>query len=710
MRRTEVLALVMAAGLACTGAMMAAGPARPGQDHHKAQMNAGDDELPISSITLYRSGVGAFQRQGMVHNDGRVSLSFDADQINDILKSMVMLDLDGGRIEAASYGSKEPLARRLASFAIDISDNPSRGELLDQLRGARVSISHSEGTLSGIVLGVEAHEIMRPDTGAVEVRESLNLLTDAGTRTIALDTVSGFRIEDEKLAAELRRALSALGEHRADNVKAVDLAFRGEGDRRVVVSYVHEMPVWKASYRLVLPDADAGGDATVQGWAIVENTTDEDWEDVDLSLVAGRPVSFVMDLYEPLYLSRPEVPVPVTGGARPRVYAQGKAAGGGGGQSPFSGSTADRDRSLSAPMASRRSSGITAVAGGQLEESADYAYSADDMASYAAQAQASAGEVGEVFQYTLDEPVTIERRRSAMLPILSAPIQARRVSIFNRNDNASHPMRGVELTNTSGLQLMPGPISVYDDATYAGDAQIGHVSDGDERLLAYSVDLAVSAQSEQRNERDVTKLRIHRGLIEQTVKSVETTTYSFESSDKKRDRVVIVEHARRGGWDLVGEDLLTEKTDSAYRFEVKLEPGGEGELRVSQESVQRQNVALVGFDMTTLLRYQRDGRVSKAVIDAVRKAGELQDRIRQSEQRIGELEQERRVIGTDQTRIRENMGRIDRTSELYGRYMSKLNDQETRLEQIEGEIGEARAELERRRTALNDYVSGLEVE
>eukprot|EP00913_Durusdinium_trenchii_P006279 g5891.t1 len=691
MRRSEVLALVMAAGLACTGAMMAAGPARGGQDHHSAQMNegmnAGDEELPISSITLYRSGVGAFQRQGMVHNDGRVSLSFDSDQINDILKSMVMLDLDGGRIEAASYGSKEPLARRLASFAIDISDNPSRGELLDQLRGARVSISHTEGRLSGIVLGVEAHETMAPGYDTLEIRESLNLLTDAGTRTIPLGSISSFQIEDEKLAAELRRALQALGEHRADNVKAVDLAFRGEGDRRVVVSYVHEMP----------------------GWAIVENTTDEDWEGVDLSLVAGRPVSFVMDLYEPLYLGRPEVPVPVTGGARPKVYAQGKAAGGGGGQSPFSGQTATRGevQADSLREMGRMSGGLRAA---QSAAAPEFSYSADDMANYAAQAQASAGEVGEVFQYTLDEPVTIERRRSAMLPILSAPIQSRRVSIFNRSDNAKHPMRGVELTNTSGLQLMPGPISVYDDATYAGDAQIGHVSDGDERLLAYSVDLAVSAQSEQRNDRDVTRLRIHRGLIEQTVKSVETTTYSFESSDSKRDRVVIVEHARRGGWDLVGEDRLTEKTDSAYRFEVKLEPGGEGELRVSQENVQRQNVALVGFDMTTLLRYQRDGRVSRAVIEAVRKAGELQDRIRQSEQLINELEQERRVIGTDQTRIRENMGRIDRTSELYGRYMSKLNDQETRLEQIEREIAEARAELERRRGALNDYVSGLEVE
>jgi len=712
MRRSEVLALVMAAGLACTGAMMAAGPAssvRGGADHHLEQaQDAGEDDLPISSITLYRSGVGAFERRGFVHEDGRVSLSFDADQINDILKSMVLLDLDGGRIEAVSYGSKEPLARRLASFAIDISDNPSMSDLLERLRGARVSLEIDGGPIEGTVLGVEQRTVGEEQQSISQ--SFVTLVTDSGMRTVAIRGVRRMQVLDDRLAQELRLALEALGEHRADNVKAVDLAFRGEGDRRVIVSYVHEMPVWKASYRLVLADPASGGDATVQGWAIVENTTDEDWEGVDLSLVAGRPVSFVMDLYEPLYLGRPEVPVPVTGGARPKVYAEGKSVGGGGGQAPFSGQTASRKSGFAGGRESLRARNAPASSMEMEDTTVGYSMDADGMAQYAAQAQASAAQVGEVFQYKLDEPVTIERRRSAMLPILSAPIQARRVSIFSRGDGGSHPMRGVELTNTSGLQLMPGPISVYDEGAYAGDAQIGHVSSDEKRLLAYSVDLSVNAQSEQRTDRNVTKIRIRRGLIEQTFKSVETTTYSFDSSDKDRDRVIVVEHPRHSGWDLVSSDGLTEKTEGLYRFEVEVEAGGETELKVSQETVQRQNVALVGYDLRTLLRYQRDGRVSQAVIDSVRHAAELQDRIRQSEEMIAQIEQERSLIGTDQKRIRENMGRIDRTSELYGRYMTKLNDQETRLEQITGELASARVELDRRRQALDSYISGLDVE
>ena len=703
MRRSEVLALVMAAGLACTGVMMAAAPSKPGDERAIGVSVAGEESLPVSSITLYRSGVGMFSRRGVVHGDARVSLSFDRAQINDILKSMVVLDLDGGWVEAASYASNEPLARRLASFAVDLSDNPSVSTLLERLRGARVRLDVDGGPVEGEVLGVERRTVGEAQQAIPQ--SFVTLLTETGLRTVALRGVRRMEVLDEKLAQELSLALRTLSENRAENAKRVDLRLRGEGERRVVVSYVHEAPVWKASYRLVLPEQEEGGEARVQGWAIVENTTDEDWEGVNLSLVAGRPVSFVMDLSEPLYLDRPEVPAPVTGGAAPRVYAKGRAGGGGGGQSPFSGG-----RSAPAPAAmsdlsmARRSNAAS-------EDARDrYAELGEAMVAAAGVTQATAGEVGEVFQYSLDEPVTIERRRSAMLPILSAPIRARRVSIFDRRDSAPHPMRGVEVINSSGLQLMPGPISVYDGSAYAGDAMIGHVSDGDTRLLSYSVDLAVSAQSEQKHERDVTRLRIRRGVIEQTVKSVETTTYRFDSSDLERGRSVIVEHARLGGWTLAPNDRLRETTEGVYRFEVELEPGGEAELVVTQESVSRQSAAIVGFDLATLVRHERDGRVSRAVVEAVRQAGELQARVHEVERRIAQLEQERDVIGKDQQRIRENMARIDRTSELYGRYMGKLNDQETRLEQIGLALDAARAELDERRAALDAFIGGLSVE
>jgi len=661
-----------------------------------------DQSLPVNSITLYRSGVGYFERAGLIDGDASVQLRFGTDQINDILKSMVLLDLDGGMIEAASYSSKEPLARRLASFAVDISDNPSTAELLNRLRGARVSVQTFEGSTQGVVVGVEAREVPIKDNG-VATHQFVNLLTGAGIKSVDLATVTGLEILDKQLASELSKALAALAEHRADNTKSVDLSFRGDGARRIIVAYVHEMPVWKTSYRLVLPDT---GEPTLQGWAIVENTTDEDWDDVQLSLVAGQPVGFTMDLYQPLYLARPDIPVPVTAGVMPKAY-EGEAVNWDEVQDRMSSKAA----APSADLARRGAGGGRSPFSGAAESDARLrvALEPSDMAEYAARAQASASEVGEVFQYKLDQPVTIERRRSAMLPILSAAVEGRRVSIFNINDGMTHPMRGVDIKNTSGLQLMPGPISVFDEAAYAGDAQIAHVGAGDERLLAYAVDLQVLANTEQSNASSLMTLKIVNGLIEETRKSRWSIKYTFKNSDLKRDRTIIVEQAKQGGWDLVNPTKPSETTPTAYRFEVEVPKDDAGGLEVVFERTDRQSIGVVSYDLGMLLKYAKDGKASPEVVKAVQEAARLQSLVRETEQKIQAIEQERNEIAADQTRVRENMGRIDRNTELYARYIRKFDEQETRLEQMVGELEALRAEKDQRQKALNDYLNRLNV-
>ncbi|MBX3322683.1 MAG: hypothetical protein KF757_06800 [Phycisphaeraceae bacterium] len=665
---------------------------------------ASDTPLPVTNLTLYRSGVGYFERAGLVQDDTTVQLRFATDQINDILKSMIALDLDGGDIEGASYGSKEPLARRLASFAVNIADNPSMGTLINRLRGARLELRTTEGPVSGVVVGVEERPVVtREDT--IAERPYVNLMTPSGVRSVDLTQVSSFEILDEMLKAELAKALEALAEHRADNTKAVDLVLRGQGSRRVLVAYVHEMPVWKTSYRLVMPD-DSGGEPTLQGWAIVENTTDEDWTNIKLSLVAGQPVGFRMDLYQPLFLDRPELPVPVTAGVIARAYE--------GDVMSKEGLAIDDARSVRRSMAASPAPAMELDAlreragpggGGQSPLS----YSARDMAEYAARAQASAAEVGEVFQYQLDRPVTISRRRSAMLPILASAVEGRRVSIFNVNDGLKSPMRGVEINNTSGLQLMPGPISVFDGAAFAGDSQIGHVSAGDQRLLAYAVDLDCISTTESKFDANVMSLRIVGGMIEETRRSVQTTNYAFKNNDAKRDRTIIVEHTKQGGWDLAGTTKPASETPSAYRFEVQAAASESVALEVQLERTDRQSFAVTQYNMQTLLAYSRDGKASEQVVAAVREAARLAGRVSEVERQIAALEKERNDIAADQTRVRENMGRIDRNTDLYARYLKNMGEQETRLEAIRTEIEAARTELEKRRNELNQYVGSLNV-
>src|SRR5205085_7361173 len=99
--------------------------------------------------------------------------------------------------------------------------------------------------------------------------------------------------------------------------KAVSVVFSGNGKRKVAVGYVTEAPLWKPSYRL---SVDEKGAARLQGWATVENTTDEDWVNVKVGLVAGRPMTFQMDLYDPLFVPRPHVEPELYASLRPPMY------------------------------------------------------------------------------------------------------------------------------------------------------------------------------------------------------------------------------------------------------------------------------------------------------------------------------------------------------------------------------------------------------
>lgn len=665
-----------------------------------------DADLPLTAITLYRSGVGSFQRQGLVDGHAQVQLRFDTDQVNDILKSMVLLDLGGGRIDAVSYASREPLERRLASFAIDMSSNPSIAGLLAQIRGATVRTSSVDGDATGTVIGVETRQAAAADRGVIS-KPYLNLLTGTGIRSIDIGTLRTFEILDRDLQAELERALSAIAEQRSENVKTVDLTFDGAGARRVYVAYVHEMPVWKTSYRLILPEEvgqdgrpAAGGKPTLQGWAIVENTTDEDWNGVRLSLVAGQPVGFQMDLYEPLYLSRPVVPVPVIANVAPTVYERGT-----GGASPVAQPTPEAMLRVAPSAPGRGRSEVSDSAAGFASP-----LGADDMTAYAAAAQARAGEIGEVFQYTIDTPVSLDRQRSAMIPIITSPLDGRRVSIYNRATARNHPMRGVELRNTSSLQLLPGPIAVYDGSAYAGDAQIGHIVPGDRRLLSYAVDLNVHVQSTDESDRMVRRIRIVGGLIEQTVQNVASTTYTIENKDRASARTVIVEHPRLGGHSLTEPSEAAETTENLYRFEVAIEAGRTRTLKITQEQTTAQRLTLLSWNLGTMLEHQRQGRVSAAVVEAFRGAAARQQTINDRNAEIARLEAERNEIGRDQGRIRENMGRLDRTNELYIRYVQTMTQQETRLEQINTEVTTLRQRVAEAQADLENYLRNLNVE
>lgn len=717
MRIPTILALLAGSVLSISSLPALAQPATPIAPAAEARAGAPVADLPIRRITLYRSGVASFERRGIVTGDADVQLRFRTEQVNDILKSMVVLDLSRGkgRVDAVSYASREPLARRLASFGIDLSDEPPIGTILARLRGSGVAFTTPEGAITGTIVGGETRpQAMGNAQHPVNV-PYVHVLTDAGIRSVSLYDMRSVRLTDPALAEELAKALAALAEHRADRSKAVDIALSGDGQREIVVAYVQESPVWKASYRLVLPDNPSSGPGdsaaaaekvTLQGWAIVENTTDDDWRNVTLSLVSGRPVSFRMDLYEPLFLDRPELPVPTEPGALARSYEGGI----------FLGRDAiAKDADSAGESMSRSSRGMPAPAsaaapgrpGGAVRERAmAFEMNAESLG----QGVGRAVETGEVFQFEIQHPVTVERQRSAMLPLTSAVIDARRVSIFNPADNARHPMRGVRITNATGAPLMPGPVAVYDAGAYAGDATISHVPAGDSRLLAYSVDLDVAADAAPRATQELLRFRIANGLLESSTTVTNATTYTMTNKDASRPRSILIEHPRMDGWELVNTPAPAETTSTATRFEMNVPAGKPATFTVTYRRVERQSFELVSYDITRLAAFARQGKVSDAVLAAVREAGRRQGEINTLNQRVAALDRERREIADDQARVRQNLSAVDRASDLHARYMKRLADQESRLDTIATETAAARADLDKAQRDLAAYVASLNVE
>jgi hypothetical protein len=665
-------------------------------------------DVPVKRVVLYSSGVGYFEHAGKVVNDGRAELRFRTEQINDMLKSLVLQDLGGGTVGAVVYPSQNPLAKTLKSFQVDISANPSLGELLNQLRGAEVVVEGAGEEVTGVILGLE--KVEKPVAEGQPVRVwMLNLISGGLIRAVELGGLRRIELVDEQLQAELNGALTALTQARDQDKKPVHIEFRGQGERPVRMGYVIETPIWKTTYRLVMPadDTDTG---YLQGWAIVENQTESDWSDVTLSLVSGRPISFVQDLYQPLYVKRPVVRPELYASLMPQQYDDGLAGGMGGGRR-----AARRRGRPSSPAAApsmelaetaRAGKAVTLqydVSGGESDAYADL----DAAASVAS--LASADELGELFQYQVPG-VSLPRQRSAMIPIVTDEVAVERLSIYNQGVLAKHPLNGARLKNTTGKFLMQGPITVIDDQAYSGDARIEDLPADQSRLLSYAVDLDVRVTSERSNKSATIQTgRVVRGVLHLSRKQVRQQDYTV-ANRADRDKTVLIEHPKHGSFELVDTPEPIETTESLYRFEDRVAGGESSKLTVTEERTYGETVAILNCDLGQLLRYSRSGEIPRKVRDALAEIARRRQALVAVERQIAEREQRIRAITEEQKRIRDNMRTVERNSKYYARLLDKLNAQESAIEKNQLEMDDLRNELDRKRAALEDEINKLNIE
>jgi hypothetical protein len=645
-----------------------------------------EEHLPLSKVVLFTSGVGYFQREGTVTGSADLDLYFKTKDINDLLKSLVIQDLDGGQVTEVTYSSRDPLTRTLQSFAIDLTGHPSVAQILTQVRGEAVELLTSQRII-GTVVGVETKPSDEHTTDTY-----LNLMTDGGMRSINMAEVRSFSFLNPQLQGELDQALSLLAESRSAEKKRVTVGFSGEGSRRVRVGYLLEAPLWKTSYRLVLGEKEH----FLQGWAIVENTTDGDWRGVSLSLVSGRPISFIMDLYRPLYVPRPTVQVELYSSIGPQRYEDDLGLAAAPPEAPMA-----RE-----PMAESRAS--KAMPSAQPEYEEQYRRDELDLSQGVATA-AQALEAGNFFRYLIQHPVTIPRQESAMLPIVNQNVEGKRFSIYNQRVQPKHPLYGLKLKNSTGFDLMGGPLTVFEQGSYAGDARIDTLSAGAERLISFAVDLdtevAVSSRSVPET---LLSVRIVKGTLISTLSMRAESTYRIKNSDD-RSRSVLVEHPLNPDWDLIAPDKAEETTRSSYRFLVEVGSGKTEELLVAQERQIDRSVLLTNINDNQITYFISASNVDRRVKQALEGLAERKIALSQT---VNQRQVEERKINTihrEQSRIRENMARLEKDSDLYKRYVSLLDEQEDQLEAALERIEDLRAKEQRQREELDRYILSLDL-
>ncbi len=678
-------------------------------------------DIPVKRVVMFSSGVAFFEHGGEVDGNAQVDLKFNVKDINDLLKSMVLQDDGGGRISTVSYGSKDPITRTLSTFTINLTQNPTLADLLGQIRGEQIEID-APTKIVGTIVGVEKRRV---PSGRDQVVETafLNLLTDEGLRSVSLEGVGRIKLTNAKLDAELRQALLVLASGKSQDKKAVSLNFLGDGKRPVRIGYIQEAPIWKTSYRLVLGgmDGDKEKAPLLQGWAIVENTTESDWDNVNLTLVSGRPISFVMDLYEPLYLDRPVVQPELFASLRPRTYDQDLAAK----DAEFAGAAQQQaqlerlannrgmarkgaaDALAAAPPAPAGKPGSGPGAGfGYL---ADEKARADGWNLSGGQSVAQASDVGEMFRYTIATPVKLQRSQSAMLPIVNESVQGEKVSIYNEGTHAKHPLNGLRLKNTTELHLMQGPITVFDDGAYAGDAQIQDLQPGTERLISYAMDLDTEvAPSIKQAPASLVSVRISKGTLHTSHKHTRTKSYVVKNSGK-RNKTVLLEHPIEQPWTLVTPKEPSEKTRSLYRFAVTAEPGKPATLDVNEEFTQGEQIAVTNLDDGRINYFLAAPQVSEEVKKALREVIARKAAIAKVVAQRTELERQIGVIGQEQERIRNNMAQLPKEADLFRRYVTKFTEQEDAIDALRKQVTASVEEEQKLRKALDDYLIGLEL-
>jgi hypothetical protein len=642
-------------------------------------------DIPIREVILYKSGVGYFERAGTLRPADSARLDFKASDMNDVLKSLTLEDRNGGKISGLRYDSSEPLQQKLAEFPFKIGDHTALSLFLDQMKGSRVEVTYGAETVDGAIVG---GRLVAADDKHSEREQAVLLLDSGDLRTLDLAAAGSIRFADPKLQTQLKDYLTVVNQSRSLDKRSIYIDSSDAKERQIEASYMIPAPVWKSSYRLVFNDKT---EPTLEGWAIIDNTTGEDWTNVLLSVVSGRPVSFISRLYEPKYVPRQTVDLPEDRAAAPVVY-QGAL---GGLRAEMGAASGAAPPPPAAAPAFRAAQIMGALNGRDAEVKEPISNVAVNVAS---------GDLGELFEYRFSTPVTVKKDESAMLPFLQQKIGSRKLLIYSES-YGEHPMNAAELTNSTGKTLDGGPITVFDANSYAGEALMTTLKASDKRLISYAVDLGTRVTTQFDSSRNIVReIHVNRGMLTARLAMQETRTYTIRNVDQK-PKTLIIEHAERPEYKLLNQKPA-ETTTNAYRFEVKLGPDSTEKFPVSEERVYDTTTAVSSLTPDALLTYVQNKAISdtarrqlQQILDLKRQIADMDNQVRQLDGDINSLTQ-------DQNRIRQNMMSLNQVSgqqDQVQKYARQLATQESQL----ATMRDHQSDLKKQRATVESSLSGM---
>ncbi|MGO9316836.1 MAG: hypothetical protein ACLPXT_02470 [Terracidiphilus sp.] len=690
-------------------------------------------DLPVRKVVLYKNGVGYFEHAGSVTGNQRVAIDFTSSQLNDVLQSLTVLDEGGGRIAGVNYNSTTPLAEQLKSLSLGMTDDPTSTELFQALRGQRVEVTGGPGgTITGRLLSIESRteKVGSSDSDTTIDKFYLTLIATSGAaRVIELTPALSVRPLDANLQGQLDRYLEMLSTTHANGLRHLTLDALGAGQRQLRVSYISEVPVWKSTYRIVFPRTP-NGSATMQGWAVVDNTVGADWDNVLLSLVAGAPQSFIQPLSQPIYTRRVEIPIATEAQLTPQTHeaAEEKQA-----EQLEARSESVNGRLMapkriphnimmnaapSPPLAGFGVAGSDFGSAGSMYNSANTAVGSGagigkptggvDRASDAfKEGDVTTNAFDEFFEYALTQPVTIHKNESAMVPILQQELPAEHVTLWSEKE--SNPLRAVWLENKSKLTLDSGSFSIFESGEFAGEGLLDPIHPGEKRLLSYAADQAVRVKVTARdNRRTLHHVQISKGAVVETYMNVASVTYSAVNS-ADMNRVVLLEHPRtKNDWTLDGDLKPAETSPNLYRFKLPVEAHSTATLEVRERGPVNTEVRLnPNYNQTVylldLIKRAPDALEKlKPVIDAQTALADL-------DRRIGESKQTEEAASADEARDRENLTAL-KGNDAAKRFVDELNRAEDQLQAAHKQTTDLEQQKKIAVDKLNELISQISLD